>query len=947
MSYRNYIIGLLPLCALVLIDCAVSPSAPWRHPLYLDNGGIWRCRIPVTIKSPVALDGESWTLDIGGGIEAKSIRVVDSEGRELLFRQDGGKLTFPLVCPADSQRMIYVYFDNPKAIEVPDMLPETAACAKPCTVKAGPVESLKLRSAEADEGWPAGATARVKITTANFSDTPVRDTLVSADLSRVLFLMRGKAAFSGIMGVASGMDGRCVLFKADLPPRTVRTFYACFGSGPGKALDSNGLVLGPANRVLNPGFEAEIAPEDWILSPGAAGQRISGGKAGGFCVSTTVPPGVAANWTGWRQTIAIEPGGLYLIGCWIKSKDLDGNVTLYAHALDRDKRLVSVNPFIDCAPQLYGTQEWTWVQTRYKASPDAEFLELHLTMNAHGTTWHDGVIVRRLKETLSAQAGQLEYLPDTGLRIWQAGTVEKIFRDHPAGEEVSSLSCALARNEGESIQLVLKSDRALAGVQVQASRLIDSTGRRLPPVEVRMAGYVPVDAPSAYYPIDVPAWQRKIPVTAPLSDGWAGDWPDPLVSFDSLDLLPGQAQPVWLTVHAPANAFPGTYTGAVTIKGPGLLKTMPFVVRVRSFALPNRPSLQVTYDAHAFRGATASPWYAFMARHRISCGYLPEPGMSLMPDGTVSMDFTAMDQVAALCFDTLSMAVMYTPMAFYASGWGYSPQRFLGTKAFTPEWEKAFGSALGRYAAHIREKGWSDRIAFYLSDEPAGDNPEVMESLRKFSAFVRSIAPELPVYSSTWRYMPALDGAITRWGAGHYGIFPVETIKDRLSAGEKVCFTTDGQLCLDTPFSATERMLPWFCFKYNVEGYEFWGVDWKTYDPWKYGWHRFLSQNYSDSGAFSWVRFPNGDGYLAYPGPAASVRLEAVRDGLEDYEYFRLLERCTDSLSRALLQEAMALVNIPNPGGLKTGQWFPGPDRISNLREKIADQIEGACPKPF
>ena len=50
--------------------------------------------------------------------------------------------------------------------------------------------------------------------------------------------------------------------------------------------------------------------------------------------------------------------------------------------------------------------------------------------------------------------------------------------------------------------------------------------------------------------------------------------------------------------------------------------------------------------------------------------------------------------------------------------------------------------------------------------------------------------------------------------------------------------------------------------------------------------------------AFAHPRHYNGGGYLFYPGapcgidgPVASMRLKNLRDGMEDYEYFVLLEK--------------------------------------------------------
>ena len=80
-------------------------------------------------------------------------------------------------------------------------------------------------------------------------------------------------------------------------------------------------------------------------------------------------------------------------------------------------------------------------------------------------------------------------------------------------------------------------------------------------MKVERVGYVPVDYPSAYYSTEVPEWCRKVPRGAGATDGWAGWWPDPLAPGSSLELSPGQTQPVWFTVHAPKLAAPGQVPG--------------------------------------------------------------------------------------------------------------------------------------------------------------------------------------------------------------------------------------------------------------------------------------------------------------------------------------------------------------------------------------------------
>ena len=101
------------------------------------------------------------------------------------------------------------------------------------------------------------------------------------------------------------------------------------------------------------------------------------------------------------------------------------------------------------------------------------------------------------------------------------------------------------------------------------------------------------------------------------------------------------------------------------------------------------------------------------------------------------------------------------------------------------------------------------------------------------------------------------------------------------------------------------------------------------------------------------MRYPNGDGYQAYPpkkGIAAdicsSIRIESARDGVEDYSYLKMLEACAadaadpDSQAAAdLLAQFRALVPIPNPGGRFSTMLLPVPEKIERLRYKAGELL--------
>ena len=131
----------------------------------------------------------------------------------------------------------------------------------------------------------------------------------------------------------------------------------------------------------------------------------------------------------------------------------------------------------------------------------------------------------------------------------------------------------------------------------------------------------------------------------------------------------------------------------------------------------------------------------------------------------------------------------------------------------------------------MKEKGWAKRIVLYISDEPFDQHEHIRVQMQALCRMIHEVDPAIPIYCSTWKHVPAWDGSLDIWGIGHYGSVPAEKLAGTRAAGKRIWFTTDGQMCTDTPYCAVERLLPHYCFKYGAEAYEFWGVAWHTYDP--------------------------------------------------------------------------------------------------------------------
>ncbi len=882
------------------------------------------------------------------------------------------------------------------------------------TATAAAPERLQLTVTGADAPWfddnPADDHQwdyRVPVRVLNLSDEPLADVLVATDVSALAARLRGR------LNPASPrvtQDGRLLahyrlgdrlLFEAGVAPHTAATYYVYLATDPAITAAPGGdyaaLMDSPRNLCRNPSFEqGDKLPTDW--PGGAEGERPAGsemglttpGLFGARAARIVVPHGANRAWLGWRQNVPVRPGRTYLYAAWLKTADIRDSAQLHAHYRNQKGELCESLKYTGIGPAITGTSDWTLRAATFEMPPDIASFQLHLTILATGTVFHDGVL---LTEVAPGTVGRLQARSSAGpagLVAWPVNAVVKVFPDDAPPRTVYSGAGAAAaapapvrlyaaRNEDEPLQLAVRSPRALTDVRVEVTPPTTAGGERLGAPAVGVVGYVPIDYKTSYYSTDSPAWHRKFPTGAGASDGWAGLWPDPILPRDRCDLAADTTQPVWVTVRVPAAATPGDYRGTVTLRAADTSVTIPYELHVWGFALPAEGHLKAIYDVRQSgerwrvpgrsTRETREQFWRFMAERRTCPDRVTPDPVLRYENGKVSADFTEFDQAAALYFDTLRLPHSYTPGLFYCFGWGFPPraiggeQPYEGTYPFDgadrsvlrPAYRKAYQALLRTYWNHLKEKGWDRKVTLYISDEPYDHNAPIIKQMQALCQMIREVDPAIPIYSSTWRHIPAWNGALSVWGIGSYGCVPVDVIRERQAAGDTIWWTTDGQMCTDTPYCGIERLLPYYCFKYDVRAYEFWGIDWLTYDPYEFGWHSYIFQS-GEPGKSTWVRYPNGDGFLAYPGApvgqagaVSSVRLEQAREGMEDYEYLYLLceavvvakvaGKATGDAERAL-QQAQALVEIPNAGGRYSTSILPDPEALVAARLAVCRALE-------
>ena len=342
-----------------------------------------------------------------------------------------------------------------------------------------------------------------------------------------------------------------LLFATSLPPASASQYHVYFGDGgpaqtPGSQRGS-GLVDSAVNLVVNPSFESGgPLPDGWTASGAAPQQGIVFGRdaaardgLGTHCAKLHVPAAAPKGWRGWQQDVPVKPGRTYLLAAWVKCQDVrGGEVRLHAHRRTAGGELSQRDAFASVGPSISGTSDWTLMSGTLRMSDDTATLQVHLTMDASGTLWHDGVLLVEVFPGVVTGFEGRSAAADDGVAVWQVPAVVKVFQDDPPPARPSARGASGLRwPRPRSLRPATNRSRCswrctardIADVAITVEPPVGPRGFVLKDLRVEVVGYVPIDYPSSYYQTNSPAWHRKVPSAAGRGDGWAGLWPDPLL----------------------------------------------------------------------------------------------------------------------------------------------------------------------------------------------------------------------------------------------------------------------------------------------------------------------------------------------------------------------------------------------------------------------------------
>jgi len=536
--------------------------------------------------------------------------------------------------------------------------------------------------------------------------------------------------------------------------------------------------------------------------------------------------------------------------------------------------------------------------------------------------------------------------------IWTLTQTARVLRDAPAGTG-RTVRLAAARNETESFQVLVRSDAAVKGIRIDAGDLKGPGGSvmrgsaarlfRQHQMELTIPTHRNEQFKAGWYP------DALIPFRHPLT---RGALPTARLTAVPFDLPANETHGFWIDIPVPTDARPGAYEGTyrVTAAGAGPVE-VPVTLTVWDFALPRVSTLQTAlgspagrmrsyYAERAKAGKEKGPadWAAvetqcaeMLSRHRIN---------ATPPGGTVAVEEQKdgsyripPEHVAALrtFIDTWHVNAVMVPRPTSVT--------------------KDPDSAEGREKLHAWLRAWDgaakelDRpgIVFYtyLRDEP--NDEEAYRFVQKWGRAIREARSvvKVLVVEQTWTQDPKwgdLYGAVDIW-CPLFSLFKAPSAVKRQVLGETVWTYT--ALCqgqptpwwhIDWPL-LNYRVPAWIAWRYRIRGILYWGgmsfwrqvddpwTDPKTYDRRK------------DGKGPLW----NGEGSIVYPGRAVgydgiapSLRLKALRDAVEDYEYLAILERA----GRDAEADKVVL-----PLAESWFQWQKDPAAYETVRARLAEMI--------
>ena len=331
----------------------------------------------------------------------------------------------------------------------------------------------------------------------------------------------------------------------------------------------------------------------------------------------------------------------------------------------------------------------------------------------------------------------------------------------------------------------------------------------------------------------------------------------------------------------------------------------------------------------------------------------------------LTLDFTEFDKAARKYLDTLG----FSGFRFKVPGLSKTSQgEFYGFVQGTPEYKKLMGLYLKGFQDHLEENEWLGKEYLYWADEPDHDHYRFVRDGMKT---ISEAAPKLKRFITENNPGPEIMD-VTEIGCPVFCFVEPEKVKEWSKKGREywsylMCWPKNPHvnLFIDS-YAINMRMWLWMSYKYNLEGILVWQSN-----QWNNSGNRVFPGNmlqniWEDPMTYksgygtplgSSPEFGNGDGMFFYPpnrdpnndkskyltGPVPSIRLEILREGLDDYDYMMMLEDCVEKAGtnhQSLIKKARKLLNFGSEVFVNDTTYAKNPQILMDYRLQMGQLLE-------
>lgn len=495
------------------------------------------------------------------------------------------------------------------------------------------------------------------------------------------------------------------------------------------------------------------------------------------------------------------------------------------------------------------------------------------------------------------------------IRFEYVDPLEKVLAEasyFPSREAISEV----VRGENATLQFVVRSISSITNLKVSVTQAANASGI-LPPAKTGFVGFVKVGRTIWDYSRD-----RIVSIS--------GYYPDPILEQESIDVEFGKTQPIWISIPVPADARQGLYSGIITITGKigrrsfslskdYSVKVYPVTAGKTSLWITNWFSTDTSQLKLMNDGKTVLPYSDLyfdlirklakkMAEYRQNVAIISPLGLSqfTLRDGKWNCDFSNFDKMVNIFIEEgvigriegghiggregswESQFVVMVPNDSVSPVNKFNNLPISDLKAM-----KFYTEFIPALRDHLNEKGWDKIYMQHIADEPTEFN---VKSYIEIARFVKSLAPDFRIIEAC--HSKNLDEILDIWVPqldymnADYKFYNQQNEKGK-EAWFYTCLNPKGEYAnrfIELPLIKT-RYMHWLNFKYNIPGYLHWGLNFWHPDP--FGEQTGIQYEGGNI-------LPGGDSWIIYPKEGkllSSIRFEAMRDGIVDYELLRMLEK--------------------------------------------------------